>query len=262
MASISEVGHGKNVANLEDVISMCVGFGPTYNPSNNSLKIAGLTALKTNGDTVMTGVTNSYSTLKLAVNDRELAFEPLKTLSSRVMAALKASGANKLIIKDAQTFVNKIQGRRGKQTLADAGKQSAGKGEGVSEGAVVSVPDEDKVRKQHSTSQLSFDSKMEHFTGVISLVSAVPVYGPNETDLKVAGLNVVVGNMKAKNTAVINAFTGYTNALAARNKVLYAEGTGLVDVALLVKEYVKSIYGASSSQYKAVNKISFRNLDR
>ncbi|MDX2172203.1 MAG: hypothetical protein SFY56_03740 [Bacteroidota bacterium] len=39
MASTSETGHDKNVANFENLISFCVGYGATYNPSKTSLKV-------------------------------------------------------------------------------------------------------------------------------------------------------------------------------------------------------------------------------
>lgn len=33
MASTSETGHAKNVANLQDLISFVTGYGATYNPT-------------------------------------------------------------------------------------------------------------------------------------------------------------------------------------------------------------------------------------
>jgi hypothetical protein len=47
--------------------------------------------------------------------------------------------------------------------------------------------------------------------------------------------------------------------MTTRNSILYASVSGLVDVALDVKKYVKSVYGASSPQYKQVSKIEFKN---
>ncbi len=49
MASTSETGHDKNVANLEDLISRCTGYGTAFNPSKLSLKIPALQTLHTNG---------------------------------------------------------------------------------------------------------------------------------------------------------------------------------------------------------------------
>jgi len=39
MPIASETGHAKNVANLEDLISFCNGYGSSYNPSKVALKI-------------------------------------------------------------------------------------------------------------------------------------------------------------------------------------------------------------------------------
>ena len=39
MASTSEVGHAKNVANFQDLIEFVTGYGATYNPSKSSLKL-------------------------------------------------------------------------------------------------------------------------------------------------------------------------------------------------------------------------------
>ena len=42
MASTSETGHAKNVANVQDLISFLTGFAATYNPSKNALSINSL----------------------------------------------------------------------------------------------------------------------------------------------------------------------------------------------------------------------------
>ena len=48
MPSTSETGQAKNVANFEDLISFCNGYGATYNPSKDALTIAKLQDLQTN----------------------------------------------------------------------------------------------------------------------------------------------------------------------------------------------------------------------
>jgi len=48
MTSKSETGHDINVANLEDLISCCTGYGAAYNPSKAGLKITALQTLQTN----------------------------------------------------------------------------------------------------------------------------------------------------------------------------------------------------------------------
>lgn len=111
---------------------------------------------------------------------------------------------------------------------------------------------------QISVSQQSYDSLIDNFSKLVVCVAAEPSYIPNENDLKVTTLNTTLTNYKTLNTAVINASTPYKNAMIARNKILYLETSGLVDTALEVKKYVKSVFGATSPQYKQISKIEFK----
>jgi len=45
MASTSETGHAKNIANFQDLISFCQGYDSVSNPTKNSLKILELQSL-------------------------------------------------------------------------------------------------------------------------------------------------------------------------------------------------------------------------
>ncbi|PIX14288.1 MAG: hypothetical protein COZ74_03345, partial [Flavobacteriaceae bacterium CG_4_8_14_3_um_filter_31_8] len=56
MASTSETGHAKNVTNFQDLIEFVTGYGATYNPSKNSLKLPQLTALKATAETSLAAV--------------------------------------------------------------------------------------------------------------------------------------------------------------------------------------------------------------
>ena len=108
-----------------------------------------------------------------------------------------------------------------------------------------------------STSQMSYDSRLDNFDKLIKLLSSVPAYAPNEADLKIASLTALYTDLKAKNLAVINAETPLNNARIARNDVMYKDNVGLVDVATDVKTYIKSVYGATSPQYKTVSSLKF-----
>ena len=93
MASISEIGHAKNVANFEDLISFCVGYGVTYNPILNAIKVANMNTLKTSATTSLTSAVTALTAFKNATNNREIVFEPLKKITTKIMAAVKACGA-------------------------------------------------------------------------------------------------------------------------------------------------------------------------
>lgn len=237
MSTRSEIGHGQNVANLEDLISRCIGFGPQYNPSLNSIKIANLNALRTNAQIAMENDSASKIAMMIAVDNKEIVFEPLQTFATRIMNALRASGASELTIKDAQSINYKIQGIRVKPIEID---------ENTTEQA-----------KHISVSRQSVDSMIEHYSKLIDLLSAEPLYQPNESELSIAGLNNLLNTMKSVNTAVINATTDFKNAIIARNELLYQKQTGLVFIANEVKFYVKSVFGSKSPEYKEVSRIKF-----
>src|SRR5690606_36918357 len=103
-----------------------------------------------------------------------------------------------------------------------------------------------------SSSQQSYDSLIEHFSKLITLLSTEPTYVPNENELKIATLNTLLTTLKNTNTAVINAYTTVSNARIARNQSLYNPVNGLCETAKEVKKYVKSLFGATSPQYKQV----------
>ena len=54
-----------------------------------------------------------------------------------------------------------------------------------------------------------------------------------------------------------NSTTPLSNKRIARDEVLYADGTGLVDLAGLVKKYIKSLFGADSPQYEQISGLKF-----
>ncbi|MBI4929348.1 MAG: hypothetical protein HY841_01190 [Bacteroidetes bacterium] len=245
MSSTSETGHAKNVANFEDLISFATGYGTTYNPSKASIKIPALNTLLTNSQGALSTLKTKKTTFDNSTNAREIAFESFKKYCTRIINALEATDASKQTVDDAKTINRKLQGKRADKI-------------------VTPTPPADpnvKVEEIHhiSVSQQSFDNYIDNFDKLLKLVTAEPLYIPNETDLKITGMNTTITNLKAVNTSVINATTPYSNSIIARDSTLYADGTGLVDIALEVKKYVKSVFGATSPQYKQVSKLQFKS---
>jgi len=242
MASTTETGHAKNAATFEDLISFCTGYGATYNPSKAALKLPALATQLTGANAALQAVKVAKTAYDNATNARELAFKPLKPLATKVVNGLAATEAAAQTVDDVKTTNNKIQGKRAKAVEKPDAKALAAGAEPV---------------KTASTSQQSFDKLIDHFAQLIATLTAEPKYLPNENELKVATLNTLLTDLRAKNTAVISATTALSNARIARDKALYGETTGILDVAQDVKQYVKSLFGASSPQYKQVSGLKF-----
>jgi multidrug resistance efflux pump len=245
MTSQSETGHAKNVANFEKLITNVTGFGTVYNPSKENIKLPALNAQLASAKGAISEINSAESAYKNAVSIREAAFAPLGKLITRVNNSLKASGSTSHIEESVMTLVRKMQGRRATPKLTDEEKKAA-----ESEGKEV---------KQISSSQMSYDNRLDNFDKLIKLLASEPEYTPNEPELTINALTKLCNDLSAKNTDVINAAVPLTNARIVRNNVIYAPITGIIDISVDVKTYVKSVFGATSPQYKAISGLTFTN---
>lgn len=248
MASTSETGHPKNVANFENLVSFCVGFGATYNPSKATLKVPALQTQLASCKANIASVTNTSVAFNNAVNTRMMTFDGLKKLATRLLNALDATNASAQLIKDFKTVNAKVQGS--KLTKANSGKAPTP----IDPSAPIVI-----TPKTISSAQQSYSNLIEHVATIITILSTEPTYLPNETDLKVVTLNALLTNLKNTNTAVINAYTTVSNTRVARDLSLYNTTNGLCATAKEVKMYVKSVYGATSLQYKQISGIEFKS---
>ena len=247
MTNTSETGHAKNVTNLESLITSIIALETSYNPSRDSIKLTSLQTLLTASTESLNAVNIAQAAYSNAVAARKVAFEPFSKLITRVMNSLKASGASTQVVQSARTIVRKLQGRRASAKITEEEKKA--------------LEAEGKEVNQISASQMSFDNRIENFDRLIMLLSSIPLYNPNEEELKVETLKALHNQLKEKNSEVILPIVQLSNSRIARNKILYKENTGIVDIAVDSKTYIKSVFGATSPQYKQVSRLYFKNRE-
>lgn len=248
MASTSETGHAKNVANFETLILSITGFGAAYNPSKEALKPLALKALYDSAVGALGDVNAAISANSGAVAARSEAFSPLNKLLTRVGNAVKATDTTEQVDESVQAILRKLKGTRATATLTDEEKKA--------------LEAEGKTATQISTSQLSFDLRLENLDKLIKQLTAIPQYTPNEEELKVASLTAFHADLSIKNSAVKATEIQLSNARIARDQILYTPNTGLIDVAFDAKVYLKSVFEASSPQFKQVSKLEFKSIPK
>ncbi|GAA4025513.1 hypothetical protein GCM10022386_05880 [Flavobacterium cheonhonense] len=241
MATFSEIGHAKNIANFQDLIAFVESYGSIYNPSKNALKLPQLNALVTLSQTHLEEVITKNTIYNNAVNERIIEFANLKGLSTRIINALETTDATKEKVNNAKTFNRKLQGKRASQTTTAAD---------------TNAPAPNTI----SASQQSYDQQIQHLTGLIAVLQTEASYTPNETDLTIASLSAKQANLNAKNNAVSVAYANVSNSRITRNNTLYNNETSLVQTATEVKKYIKSIFGATSQEYAQVKGIQFKKI--
>jgi len=238
MSNYYETGHAKNVANFQDLIAFCTGYGATYNPTKNALKLPQLNTLFTSGQNALADVVTKNTAYNNAVNARIASFDGIRALSTRLINAFQTTDATTEKINDAKGFNRKIQGKRASKIDTPVDPNAP---------APITI----------SSSHQSYDQLIQHFAGLISVLQSEPTYTPNENDLKIATLTAKQADMTAKNTALATAYTAVSNSRINRDKILYKETTGLVPIATDVKKYIKAVFGASSAEYRQVKSIEF-----
>jgi len=246
MASTSDISHAKNVTNFNSLISAVLTIGQDYNPSKDSIKLPALQSLLTAANKSLIELNAAQSANSLAIGQRELAFKPMGSLFTKVNNALKASGSSVRADDTAKTIFRKLQGKRASAKFTDEEKAA--------------MEAEGKEVNQNSSSQMSYDDRVDNFEKLISLLQSIPEYNPNEEDLKIETLQTLSDDLKTKNNEVMRTQFVLDTARGVRNDLLNKSLTGLVEIAADVKSYIKSVFGASSTQYKLVSGLRFVKL--
>lgn len=244
MASTSEVGHVKNVANFERLITTVTALGSSYNPAKTQIKLTELNNLLADAQASLAKVIQLNVTYNNAVNARIQLFTPIKKFSTRLIGALSATDATPETLADAKAIQRKIQGQRPSAHRI------------INPNPDPNVPTPDPI----STSQQSFDQLTEHFNKLIEVLTAEPTYAPNETALQITSLNALLADMHHAITEVNTTHVALTNQRISRNKLFYTDPHNLCEIANEVKSYVKSVFGSTSPEYKQVSKILIRKV--
>lgn len=112
MATNSETGHAINVANFSSLISFVDGYGVLYNPSKPSIILSALYNQSEMAKGVLNNVNAAAASYSNAIAAREVAFNPISKLITRVFNAVKASDTTQEVDDQVHSLVRKIQGVR------------------------------------------------------------------------------------------------------------------------------------------------------
>ena len=238
MSSTSEVGHAKNVANLQKLTEQ-VSVYTLYNPPVASLSVPNLQTLYTTAVAKLSEVEEKRNANKNAIALRQNAFENLKPTATRIINLLDILGLPEGTLNQAKTLNRTIQGTTKKPKTTPPTLE--GEGGGI------------------STSRQSYTQQAENFGILLQLLATIPAYTPNEDELKLTNLTPYQTSLVSTTQAVDQTEAELNVKLIERDQIFYTEGTGLYAIALNVKKYVKGLYGATSPEYSNVSSIEFVN---
>lgn len=250
MASQSETGHYKNLANIKLFKDFLTQLGAAYAPSNNLLKLPALATLTTQSQTDYDVWTNKLTAYKNKTDIREIAFQPVAKLVTSINSSVQQLNEPQQTFNDIQAIVSKIHGADNRIKTSAASKT-------VDPSTLPPVNDPATLPTDPiSTAQLSYDSLVKNFDLLIKRLQSIPTYAPNETELKIVTLQTQYTNLNLVNADAGAATNALFIARNQRNLTFYAPQTGLYDITLKIKKYLKS-NKATLAAYSQATKFKF-----
>ena len=241
MASTSEKGHAKNIANANLLNTYIVQLSAIYNPSNPKLLLTNLQNIYTNSFSHQESVNTLVAPYSIAVDNRENVFAPQSKKITKLRKAYKATeGVTPAQLEDFMTIARKLKGIRK-----------------VNNAPTTNTTEE---QTQHSTSQMSYDQRTNNYDLLISQLQNTPNYNPNEAEYQIATLQAEKAQMLQATQGVANTFVPLNNARSIRNNSMYLSEDNLVDTFNKAKDYLFTILDSNSVQYKAIAKIKFKKV--
>ncbi len=241
MHSTSEVGHSRNVANLQKLTEQVTVY-TLYNPPVPNLTVANLQSLYSTATAKLSEVEDKRNAKKNAIAMRKTAFENLKPICTGIINRLEILGLLPDTLDQAKSLNYAIQGGNKKKTALKN-----------------SEDDQSSISSPISTSRQSFNQQAENFGILLQLLETIPSYSPEEDEVKLVNLKPYQESLVNITQVIDQTEAEFNIKLIERDQVLYAEETGLYSIAQNVKKYVKSLYGATSPEYTTVSSITFTN---
>ena len=236
MASVSEVGHGKNAANLASGIQILEEMGNLYNPTNPNIFLPNLNTIKAELNNVITVLNTKKPIYKNAVANREILIAPLSKKTTKSLNFFKSLNVSATDKENVASQVKKIRGDKSPKKINPETTES------------------DAI----STSQMSFDNRIANLDTYINQLSSHPQYVPNETEIQVATLQTYHQELATASSQVNAAGNALLTARKNRNEVLYTHANNVIKLMQEVKAYLKSLDDTGTPYYKAFVKLQFK----
>jgi hypothetical protein len=230
------MSHVKNVEAFGKLVGICTGLGENYNPGQQNLRIESITTQFANARAVLETVQHARKDFANATNKREVEFEKMRKLASRIVNDLRSSGVLEQTVADANSMYRKLVGYR---VSRDPVKTA-------------DTPVEAKGRRARG---IDYVTQVESFSILIKLVATQPEYNPGIAELKVAALEEMLTSLKQHNAHTTDVKQKLDKARWERNALLYNLKGSMAETLRAVKFQLRAILGARSEAYKHASRI-------
>lgn len=239
--STSERGHARNHDNFKKLAAAVKTFVGFKLPSGYDISV--LEAILAAAAPADAAVYDTLTTVQEKIDVRKGLFnvEAKKRVRRMMRYAGKVSKIPADIVANLRTTANNYLGYRALPKTLDN-------------------PNTPENEAGNSSSHQSYPARYASISLLIEQATSRPEWLTDEPDLTAAALDAFKNELNTANDDVINAVPLYKNALGVRNNIYYADETGMVDVAIVIKNLVALKYGEDSPEYAQIKNLKFENF--
>jgi hypothetical protein len=226
--------NANKVAAYGKLVGICSDLGASYNPGKASLKTTAMTTLLQQAQLNDQAVNDAYAAYILAIKTRSEAFSGISRLASRIVRVVTSFETSHDVIGAMKTLNRKFY-TRSRNIVTP-----------------VNAAGEPVKKETHVSSRLDYNSRIETLDTMVGLLQRITAYNPNEADLKVAALKLVITDLRTKCDNAIKALNTLNKVKQTRRQTMSGPA-GVFETATAAKEYIRGVFGVRSSIARQAN---------
>lgn len=281
MASKIETGHALNITNMGNLINYCEQLGSNYQPTNPAILLANLKAQYNSAKLAVQAAHDAEANLKNIKGLRKTAFEGFKRFTTQLINIALSSNIPDPIKANIRSINDQIQGTRfnttqttkkatekkdnntttnnndNTNTESNTNTENNNLTENGSNNKNITKKENSNISNSHQ----SYVQVAKNFIRLVTLLKTQVSYAPNEQNFKISNLEIKALELEAVSENAGFAENARSIAIANRNQIMYHPETGIHNLSILVKQYIKGVFGAKSVQDKKTSSFKIKNLD-
>jgi hypothetical protein len=235
------MSYTKKAAAFGKLVGICAGYEGKYNPARQNLTLNAIRNLEAQAVAANAGVALAQQNWIKAVINRQMTFQELRDISSRLGREIFFSETDAATKKLVLSAVNKVTAYN-KAGNADPPADSG-----------------ETAPATRRASGKDYASRLAAFEELVQIMAANPDYRPSTPALSVDALQAKRTEVKGLMDRVNETFAAMQTARGNRRELFGKRYTGVMATALSVKFAIRSIFGSKSDELAAVKAIRFNN---
>lgn len=242
MGTKSQSSFAVNLDRYQILVTAVKGLGQAYAPAAAHISLAEIEKQLTAAQQAATDFNAKHAAWRKATDDRRNGFKPVRKYGTRMFRAFKTMVKDQEAVLTLEASKKKLDGTR-------IGK--------LSEGLLKSMGN-DVQQPNGSVAQTGYTDLVNTLEQMQQLAALHTDYAPNEADLKIAGMSKLITDLRAANLAAVVSRNNLQLARQERNEIHCTGTVSIWQTARDVKDYILSLYGSNSPEYKQISGLRFK----